>query len=60
MRKINYKRYYADFETTKPNKLNQVRVYIWALTSFNNDLIEYGETIESFVEYILKLKYSYI
>ena len=60
MRKINYKRYYADFETTKPNELNQVRVYIWALTSFNNNLIEYGETIESFVDYILKLKYSYI
>ena len=45
------KTWYADFETTQPNELGEVRCYLWVLT-FENGRSVYNYDIESFINYI--------
>ena len=46
--------YFADFETTTMNENNEVRVYLWCVVK--KKLKRYGEDIESFIDYISKIK----
>ena len=46
--------YYADFETTTINAEGRVRVYLWAIVS--GDIVETGDTIDTFLEYISHIK----
>lgn len=53
-RKVIKKVWYADFETTKPNKYNQSFVYYWAMVC--GDEIKEGNNIESFINTIKNMK----
>lgn len=46
---------YADFETTQPNELGDVRVYLWVLCT-HNDRIKWGQDLYSFMETIKTLR----
>ena len=46
--------YYADFETTTLGDEGKVRVYLWAIVS--GGISETGDSIDSFLNYIAKIK----
>lgn len=50
--------FYADFETTQPDENKRVFVYLWCMV--RGKFKTYGENIESFIEYISKMKKSVI
>lgn len=48
--------FFADFETTQPDENNSVSVYLWCVV--RGKFKQYGETIESFIDFLNTLKRS--